>query len=202
MSPGPPFLLYRDDDGRQQLLELPAERPRLTIGRRASCDLALPWDEQVSRVHAELVRMGADWVVCDDGLSHNGTFVNGERIGGRRRLRAGDVVGIGRTPIAMCAPDAPSSSAPTQAAREAALAVVVTPAQQRMLAALCRPLLDSHHAAPASNRASASELMLSLDTVKGTLCALFACFGVSDLPQNQKRAALAVRALAMVADVR
>ena len=146
--------------------------------------------------------MGADWVVCDDGLSHNGTFVNGERIGGRRRLRAGDIVGIGRTPISMCAPEAPSTTAPTQAARKTGPIVVVSPAQRRVLAALCRPLLESHHAAPASNRAIANELVLSLDTVKGTLCALFGCFGVSDLPQNQKRAALAVRALALVADER
>ena len=36
--------------------------------------------------------MGADWVICDDGLSHNGTFVNGERVRGRRRLAAGDVL--------------------------------------------------------------------------------------------------------------
>ena len=33
-------------------------------------------------MHAELIRMGADWILCDDGLSHNGTFVNGERVRG------------------------------------------------------------------------------------------------------------------------
>ena len=59
--------------------------------------LALPWDDEVSRLHAELVRMGEDWVLCDDGLSHNGTFVNGERVRGRRRLRDGDVVTVGAT---------------------------------------------------------------------------------------------------------
>ena len=86
MSHGQPFLLYHDRDGGRHLLELTPELARVTIGRRASCDVALPWDDEVSRVHAELVRMGADWVVCDDGLSHNGTFVNGERVRGRRRL--------------------------------------------------------------------------------------------------------------------
>ena len=90
MSQGQPFLLYRDGKGRQQLLEL--DRDRVSIGRRVGCDLALPWDDEVSRVHAELQRMGTEWVACDDGLSYNGTFVNGERVRGRRRLAAGDVV--------------------------------------------------------------------------------------------------------------
>ena len=40
-----PFLLYRDDAGRRVLYELGPEREQLTIGRRASCDLALPWDD-------------------------------------------------------------------------------------------------------------------------------------------------------------
>ena len=97
MPAPPPFLLYRDDADRRVLYEL--EREQLTIGRRASCDLALPWDDSVSRLHAELLRMGADWVLCDDGLSHNGTFVNGERVRGRRRLRDGDMVTVGATQL-------------------------------------------------------------------------------------------------------
>jgi len=202
MSPGLPFLLYRDGEGRQLLLELVPDRERVTIGRRASCDLALPWDEEVSRVHAELVRMGVEWVVCDDGLSHNGTFVNGERIRGRRRLGAGDVLSVGVTAISMCAPEARSTSSPTRAARPSAGDVAVTPAQRRVLAALCRPLLEAEYASPATNRQIAAELVISVDTVKGTLSELFERFGVSDLPQNSKRAALAVRALTVLRDQR
>ena len=37
--------------------------------------------------------------------------------------------------------------------------------------------------------------MLSIDTVKRTLRALFEAFGVDDLPQNEKRASLAQHAL-------
>ena len=48
---------------------------------------------------------------------------------------------------------------------------------------------------PASNRQIADELVVSVDTVKGTLHELFETFGLTDLPQNQKRAALAQRAL-------
>ena len=80
------FLEFHDPDGRRHRHELTADAPRKTVGRRPSSDIALSWDDEVSRVHAELVRMGDDWVVCDDGLSHNGTFVNGERVRGRRRL--------------------------------------------------------------------------------------------------------------------
>ena len=63
-----------------------------------------------------------------------------------------------------------------------------------MLAALCRPLDGRGYAAPASNQQIADELVLSVETVKGTLTALFERFGLEELPQNQKRAALAVRA--------
>src|SRR5829696_1217655 len=97
-----PFLLYRDDSGQQRVLELREDRPQLTIGRRPTSDVALSWDTQVSRVHAELTHMGSDWVVCDEGVSHNGTFVNGERVRGRRRLRGGDSISVGDTVITYC----------------------------------------------------------------------------------------------------
>ena len=193
-SPRSPFLLYRDDDGRRVLFELTpsASSSRSAAAPRAT--LALPWDDEVSRLHAELVRMGADWVVCDDGLSHNGTFVNGERVRGRRRLRDGDVVTVGATQITFNAPQAASTTAGvTRVAREPQPTSPLTPAQRRLLTALCRPLRESGYAAPASNRQIADELVISVDTVKGTLSALFELFGLSELPQNQKRAALAAR---------
>ncbi len=40
--------------------------------------------------------------------------------------------------------------------------------------------------------------MISVDTVKGTLSALFELFGIAALPQNQKRAMLAARALPLL----
>src|SRR3954464_12711125 len=191
------FLLYRDGAGAQRYLELPDDRERLTIGRRASNDLALPWDDQVSRVHAELVRMNADWVVCDDGISHNGTFVNGERVRGRRRLHDGDQIAIGDTLIAVCAPSGQSTSATTPALGRPP-AVQLTAAQRRVLRALCRPLRGPGYAAPASNQQIADELVVSVATVKGTLTTLFELFALEDLPQNQKRAALATRGLALL----
>ena len=68
-------------------------------------------------------------------------------------------------------------------------------AQQRVLAALCRPLAAGSFATPASNREIADELVVSVDTVKSHLHDLFALFGVAAMPQNRKRAELARRAL-------
>src|ERR671913_211801 len=72
---------------------------RITIGRRPSNAVALDWDSEVSRVHAALERAGEEWTVVDDGLSHNGTFVAGERVTARRRLRDGDVMRLGATSL-------------------------------------------------------------------------------------------------------
>ena len=70
----------------------------VTIGRAADNTISIAGDEFASGHHArvEPQRDGV-WVV--DVASTNGTFVNGHRIDGRRRLRAGDVVRIGETEL-------------------------------------------------------------------------------------------------------
>jgi predicted component of type VI protein secretion system len=191
---GAPFLLYRDAHDRQVILEL-GECERVTIGRRETSDIPLSWDAAVSRLHAQLERVGRDWLVTDDGLSRNGTFVNGARLEGRRALRDGDMLAIGATVIAFLVPSGASTAGTTATAHGPLVAPPTTPAQRRVLVALCRPFAASTYAAPASNRQIADELVLSTDTVKGTLHELFEAFGLQELPQNQKRAALALRAL-------
>jgi len=189
---GVPFIVFRDGDDRQRIVGLGAPATRLTIGRSAACDIALTWDAEVSRLHAELERIGDDWVIRDDRLSHNGTFVAGERVQGRRRLRSGDVVTVGAAQLAFLGAGEPEPATRTAGRPEAAVAV--TPALRRVRVALCRPLAAG--GAPAPNRAIADELVVALDTVKGTLSRLFDAFGIGhDVPQNQKRAALARRAL-------
>jgi class 3 adenylate cyclase len=91
-------LLYEDQSGEQRACALAPQRT-LTIGRGGDADLALPWDRSVSLLHAQLVRVGEHWLIADEGLSRNGTFVNGERLAGRRRLREGDVVRVGATTL-------------------------------------------------------------------------------------------------------
>src|SRR5687768_7584179 len=111
---GDPFLVWRDGDGRQQLLTLHAGLSRVTMGRGPSNDVALGWDTEASRLHAELERLAGEWTVTDDGLSRNGTWLNGQRLGGRQRLRDGDVVQVGQTVVAVRVP-APEDSRPTVA---------------------------------------------------------------------------------------
>src|SRR5450631_740834 len=94
---GVPFLVYRGDAGGQQIFVLHPEAQRISVGRGSGADVCLEWDTEVSRLHAELERIGDDWTVSDDGLSRNGTHVNGERVVGKRRLRDGDMVRFGRT---------------------------------------------------------------------------------------------------------
>ena len=194
MPPDVPFFVFRDPGGRRQLFEPSAGTSRFTIGRRATCDVALPWDIEVSRLHAELVRLGADMVVQDEGLSHNGTFVNGERVRGRRRIHPGDTITVGATAIEVCGVER-STSVRTRDAHADAPVPDLTPAQRRVLDALARPMRENRHAAPAPNKRIADELHLSVDTVKGTLSALYERYGLTTVPQNEKRAALAQRAL-------
>ena len=104
---GDPFVSWRDAHDRQQVLSLLDGWERVTIGRGPSCDIGLPWDTNVSRVHAELVRIGDDWAVVDDGLSTNGTFVGGKRVEQRRRLRDGELVRCGDTELRFRAPFEP-----------------------------------------------------------------------------------------------
>src|SRR4051794_9490971 len=83
---GTPFLVYRDGGGNQHIVDLAGGQSPLAIGRRPSNDISLPWDLGVSRVHAQLERIAGAWTLVDDGLSRNGSFVNGKRHSGRHRL--------------------------------------------------------------------------------------------------------------------
>jgi pSer/pThr/pTyr-binding forkhead associated (FHA) protein len=187
---GLPFLLYFDAAGSQVLHELDGQA---TVGRGADCDVALGWDREVSRLHAQLERVGAHWVLVDDGLSRNGSFVNGERVVGRRALRDGDRLVFGDTPVIYRASDPGASS--TIGVTTSPAAVNLTPTQKQILVALCRPVRDSAFATPLTNKEIAEEVSLSVDAVKAHLRTLFERFGLEDLPQNQKRARLAAIAL-------
>jgi FHA domain len=190
---GRPFLVFRDDAGSQRLVDLTAHA-RLSLGRGTGNEVSLPWDTEVSRLHAELEAIAGEWTVSDDGLSRNGTYVNGVRISGRTRLRDGDVLRVGQTAIAYRRPEA-EDSMPTQVAGPR-LALSDLPAtQQQVLIALARPYKDNEFAVPATNSDIAGELHLSVDAVKSHLRSLFQRFGIEHLPQNQKRSRLVAEAL-------
>ena len=123
--------------------------------------------------------------MVDDGLSRNGSFLNGERLRQRRRLADGDLLRLGDTSIVFRAPlGEVSQTIPATAERE----VQLSPAQRRVLIALCRPFRDEgEFATPASNQEIADELVVSVEAVKTHMRALFERFGVGDLPRQAKR---------------
>jgi pSer/pThr/pTyr-binding forkhead associated (FHA) protein len=192
---GAPFLVYRDGEGVQHLFVLTDGVERVTVGRAASADIWLDWDSEVSRVHAELGRIGGGWTVSDDGLSRNGTHVNGERLIGRRLLGDGDVLRFGQTSTVFRQPLV-AEVTETEVASEMLDRASLSDAQRRVLVALCRPFKDTAgYVTPATNAQIADELFLSVDAVKTHMRSLFAKFGVEDLPQNQKRVRLVELAL-------
>ena len=89
-------------------LPAPLQFPRgpgifFSIGRDASCDLAIP-DMTVSRVHARLERTYDGWLLTDL-TSTNGTRVNGWLVRGQVRVRAGDLVSFGDAQYSLLAVD-------------------------------------------------------------------------------------------------
>jgi DNA-binding CsgD family transcriptional regulator len=173
-----PFLELRDGEGVQRLVSLPDEG--LTIGRTPASGLALTWDAQVSRSHASIEQIDGVWTVLDDGRSTNGTFVNEERVQGRRPLRHLDVVRTGATRVRFHDP-ANAHDKLTEVAADA-VAPPLTAAQRRVLLALC-----SRTEGPASNDEIAADLHLSIDTVKSHMRALFDAFRLGAAPPYRKR---------------
>ena len=190
---GRPFLIHRDAGGRQHLTVLPTDG-RLRIGRASTVDLPLEFDSEVSRLHAEIEHAAGEWLLVDDGLSSNGTFLNGKRLSGRRRLRSGDLIRVGATTLLYRNPVEDRTGVETAHAAGSARPEL-TPAQRAVLAALCRPVREGSVASPASNLEIAEELHLSVGTVKAHLRALYENFGVADLAQTRKRIRLAELAL-------
>ncbi len=192
---GRPFLVLRDGEDEQRIVTVAKGAAELWVGRGDSADVQLGWDEEVSALHAQIAIVRDECTLVDDGLSRNGSYVNEERVHGRRLLRDGDALRFGRTTVGY---RRPGDSAPeaTAIATEAPAAASVSPAQRKVLLALCRPYKDgSSFATPATNQEIGAELHLSVDAVKTHMRALFEKLGVGNLPQNQKRVALAERAL-------
>jgi pSer/pThr/pTyr-binding forkhead associated (FHA) protein len=192
---GRPFLVFRDGDGAQRIVTVEAGTTALWVGRGNSADVRLDWDEEVSALHAQIEVVRDECTLLDDGLSRNGSFVGEQRVDGRRRLRDGDTLRFGRTAVLFRRPGEGAPEA-TVAASQVPAAATISPAQRRVLLALCRPFKDeSPFATPATNQAIAEELHVSVDAVKTHMRALFEKLEVADLPQNRKRAALVERAL-------
>jgi hypothetical protein len=191
---GRPFLVFRDGEGEQAILPIDADA-ELWVGRGGAADVRLEWDGEVSALHAQIEVVRDECTLVDDGLSRNGSFVNEERVHGRRHLRDGDALRFGRTVVVYRRPgeDAPEATA---VAGDVPAAATISPAQRKVLLALCRPYKEGDSfATPATNQQIGEELHLGVDAVKTHMRALFEKLEVGDLPQNQKRVALVERAL-------
>jgi pSer/pThr/pTyr-binding forkhead associated (FHA) protein len=192
---GEPFLVMRDDSGRQRIVPLDEAAGSVTVGRRLEADVPLSWDPEVSRLHAELEFKAGEWTLCDDGFSQNGTYVNGLRIHGRRRLTDGDLVRIGQTAIAFCDPGS-SGLGVTLAPGELGIAPKFSEQQQRILRGLCRPLMgDGEGITPAGDAEVAAETGIPEDVVTTELDHLGRSFGLQDMPPSEQRAEIALLAL-------
>lgn len=184
--------MLRDGTGAQRIVVLGPDPPRRVIGRRSDCEIALTWDGGVSRAHATLERLGAEWVVADDELSANGTWIDGQRVRAPRVLRDGDVLVVGATSIGFCA--ATDSQTAVATIRESSAGVEVSPAQRAVLVRLCRPILAGGRL-PAGNAEIAAALTIGQETVKSHLKALYQRYGLADVAAAEKRSALAHAAI-------
>ena len=82
-------------DGRSDIPALELTKSEVVIGRLGDNDLILPGDSSVSRHHAHIRRRG-DHYSIEDNKSRHGVEVNGQKIISSCRLKAGDVVTIGK----------------------------------------------------------------------------------------------------------
>ena len=192
---GRPFLVMRDDGGAQRIVPLDDSAGSLTLGRRNEADVPLSWDPEVSRLHAELEFKAGEWTLCDDGFSQNGTYVNGLRIHGRRRLMDGDLVRVGQTTLAYCDPGIGGLGV-TLAPGELGTAPKFSEQQQRILRGLCRPLMgDGEGITPSTDAEIAAATGVPEDVVTTELDHLGRSFGLQDMPQPDQRAEIALLAL-------
>jgi pSer/pThr/pTyr-binding forkhead associated (FHA) protein len=196
-----PVLVYLDPAGCHRSLPL-SDRGVVTLGRRPEADLCLPWDPGISRLHAELIHRAGEWLIADDGLSQNGTLVNGMPVEGRRRLRDGDLITLGQTSLTFCEPgtDADGSGRQdtdvTLALPEMRPMLTYSEQQQLILRELCRPLReDGEGVQPAPDPEIASELTLDHDVVARELDAVAYSFGYSEMTTDERRLRTALTAL-------
>jgi len=194
-----PVLVYVDPVGCHRSFAL-SNRGVVTLGRRPEADVCLPWDPGISRLHAELIHRAGEWMIADDGLSQNGTLVNGLALEGRRRLRDGDLITMGRTSLTFCEPSAEADhrgdADVTMALPEMHSSWSYSQQQQQVLRELCRPLReDGEGVQPAPDAEIADVSALDEHIVERELDAVAHSFGYAELAIDERRLRTALTAL-------
>jgi pSer/pThr/pTyr-binding forkhead associated (FHA) protein len=80
-------------NGKQAGKEISVKSPKFVIGRNEDCELR-PQSHLVSRRHCAIL-IEDEVAIVEDLGSTNGTFVNDEKLEGRRELKTGDRIKIG-----------------------------------------------------------------------------------------------------------
>lgn len=191
---GGAFLLARDDGHALRAFTLPDAGRPLSVGRQEGCDVRLDWDERISRIHATLEPEAGDWSVVDAGRSLNGTYVNGERVARRVRLRDRDVLRMGGVDLLFRRPRYGTSAATAEMTEDPRLALLVgslTARERAILGALCGPMDPMSGGAPATNARIAEAVGVEVPNVKAALTVLFQKFGLAGEEPSVKRQRLA-----------
>ena len=152
-------LVIEDEAGTRTVVPFTADE--ITVGRAPAGGSAwrLP-ERNVSRRHARFVRVSGAVHVEDLG-SLTGTWLNGERITGRRRLRVGDLVEIGDYDLVVL-PDQAEAHGPG------------TPPPLPLTPVPAAPDLPAAAPAPAAGARAARLRLLALAGVVGLLAGLVA----------------------------
>ncbi len=98
MPTGKPYAYLLLKQGEEEIIPFGLDHEKMTIGRKASCDIAIPERfERVGREHAK-IRRTMTGVLLENWRGKNGTFINGERITKAAYLKAGQQIALGGTP--------------------------------------------------------------------------------------------------------
>jgi pSer/pThr/pTyr-binding forkhead associated (FHA) protein len=142
-------------------------------------------DPSVSRTHLLLEQLGGSWFVEDLG-SRNGTYLNGQRINGRRVVQPGDEIRLGLARVVLrgvLSGGGPATSVVDEPP-------VLTRRERDVLVGLCRPLLSGDpFTEPGSIREIATALVVSDAAVKQHLANLFDKFGIVEGDRRRVRLA-------------
>jgi DNA-binding CsgD family transcriptional regulator len=150
---------------------------RYTVGKSEGNDIALPWDDTVSQLHAIIERYPTGWCVRDVG-SRNGTMLNGDLLSGEHVLRAGDEVRAGATRLVFRLASIKEAAPATLAAESPP---ELTRREREVLVALCRPVfMRDLLSEPASVKKIAEELVITESAVKKHLGNLYDKFGIHE----------------------
>lgn len=184
-------LLFHDGAGLQQTVRLDRAGSPVRVGRLVDNDVAVTWDREVSRHHAQLVWDDARWWLRDE--SRNGSFVNGVKIDAPHPLADGDAIIVGKTAITFRKPSERTGPVDveyhgvTSLPQPASGLVQLTEVERAALRAVADAL---EAGAVGDSTVLASAMAARLGTtptaVEDTLAAMYRRFGVETQPMPQR----------------